>query len=354
MQIQRLEISGLRNIVSALVFPGQQGNLLYGRNGAGKTSLLEAIYLLGNGKSFRGGHIQSLINDSAVGLKVSSKVAGLDQNISDFQLTRKGGEKRVLVNRTVVPNRSSLARQFPIMFFGHETVSAQIATPEARRVFFDWLLFHVEPSFLSVYSNYMGLLKQLKAGLRANIKDGGLWNIYVGDAGEQLHGLRVLVYEELKVIFKEELNKFPELPKVDLVYRCGWSNGQTLAELLQSRHLDHVRLGYCTVGPHRADLQIRNERGEVRGWASRGQLKAYYGIYFLAVLRYFLQNSRYHPLVLIDDLWAEMDTNVAGQFLKSIMACECQFFLTSITAREELVSQYDLTSFHVEHGLVRS
>ncbi|MBL4623492.1 MAG: DNA replication and repair protein RecF [Immundisolibacteraceae bacterium] len=353
MRIKSIEVLGLRNIVSSLLTPGSRGNLISGGNGAGKTSLLEAIYLLGNAKSFRGTNGQSLVNETTKSLKISARVVRPDHSNADFQLVKAGSNKRISINNKPVPNRSTLVRQFPIMFFGHETVSAQISTPQARRVFFDWLLFHVEPDFLAAYSNYGGLLNHFKAGLRNSHKDSELWNVNLAEAGEELHKIRSSIFEELKIIYQQELSFFCELPNVDLVYRNGWATEHALADWLSMRHKDHVRLGYCTVGPHRADFQLRSRRGEVKTWASRGQLKVYYGLYFLTILKYFLRVSDSRPLVLIDDLWAEMDSVLAGKFLKKIMDSECQVFLTSIEDRKELVNQYDMSRFHVEQGLVK-
>ena len=352
MQINRLEIAGLRNISSGLVLPGGSGNLIYGANGAGKTTVLESIYLLGNAKSFRGGSGQSLVNETSSGLKISAKVLQPDQSFVDFQFSRHGAEKKISVSNSSVPNRSTLVRLLPTMFFGHESVSAQVTSPEARRTFFDWLLFHVEPTFLPVYSHYANLFKQLKASLRGRQRSGEIWNAHLGEAGERFNRLRKGVFEELKLAYQLELESFPGLPGVELVYRCGWGVEYKLGEWLAQRYQDHLRLGYCTVGPHRADFQFRSERGEVKAWASRGQLKAYYGIYFLAVLKYFLKHSQSRPLVLVDDLWAELDSDLANQILLKIMGCHCQVFLTSIGPREELVAQYDMSTFHVEHGSI--
>ena len=352
MQISALEISGLRNIEYCLVRPGSSGNLIVGSNGAGKTSFLEAIYMLGNARTFRGGYSQSLVNEGGNSLRVSARVVLPGGSVTELEVIKAGGSRKISVDRKLIPNRSTLVRQFPVMFFGHESIAAQITSSEARRGFLDWLLFHVEPGFHSVFSGYQGVFNQYRASLRARRGGGEVWVSSLAELGEQINSLRQTCYQELRDLFLSELTKFPELPQVELVYRCGWGADNSLEDWLSSKQSDHERLGYCTVGPQRADLQLRNNRGEVRSWASRGQLKVYYGLLFLTFLRYLLKTSDARPLLLIDDLWAEVDQAVADRVLSELMGGGLQVFISSLESRDEIFKGYDMKLFHVERGLV--
>jgi len=352
VHITGLQIKGLRNIDRVTVEPCTGVNLFFGINGAGKTTVLEAIYLTGNAKSFRPGYSQSLVNEKTTGFKVSANAIRGDGSLTDVEIFREGKVRKILINKARVVSRSSLVKQFPVMFFGHESLASQVSFSEARRGFFDRCLFHVEPLYHSHYADYVSALSQFKAGLRSGNAVQSIWNYPLASAGEQLHTYRLDCFLKLQKLFSENLDHFPDLPKVKMVYRSGWGSGHGLGEWLNIKATEHFKLGYCTVGPHRADLQIRGDKGEVKNWASRGQLKVYYGLYFLAFLRYLVAYGRALPIVLLDDLWAEMDESIAEKFLSLVFECNLQLFVSSIKDRPGLTDLFPIQRFHVERGTV--
>jgi len=252
----------------------------------------------------------------------------------------------------MVVNRSSLIKQFPVLFFGHESLAAQTTFSESRRGFFDRCLFHVEPLYHSQYSDYVSALSQFKAALRSGSSGHSIWNQPLASAGEKLHSCRQEGFLKLDEFFAESLDRFPALPKVKMVYRSGWGSQHSLEEWLTVKSAEHLKLGYCTVGPHRGDLQLKGDKGEVKNWASRGQLKVYYALYFLAFLKYLSSHGGLSPVILLDDLWAEMDEAIAEKFLSMVYECDVQLFISSIKDRPGLNELFPIQRFHVEQGMI--
>ena len=351
--IRRLQWRSVRSLAEGELFAGSAGVVLTGSNGAGKTSVLEAIHVLGHGRSFRGRVVDGLIRRGDGCLSV----------FAEFQ--RKGETHRLgiqhfgdrwegRIDGRALEVLTELVTSFPVLVFD-PGVGALVSGPaEERRRFLDFLLFHVEPEFLPWWRRYNRALKQRNALL----KQGGASGLFDGFEAEMavaavpLHRLREMAVERLVEHVEPMMRALsPAFPGCGLSLKPGWKREeQDLAELLYL-HRDRDRdLGFTTMGPHRADLRIE-VLGLSAGQLSRGQVKILCLALVFAQARAVQTGSSIAPVLLLDDLFAELDLDHGRRVLGVVAALGMQAWITSPSIPAALVDDLGgYARFHVEQG----
>src|SRR5690554_633601 len=208
MHIERLLIQQLRNIAQVELNDVARVNIIHGQNGSGKTSLLEAVFCLGYGRSFRTHQHRQMIQSDANHFTVFANVKG--ENGDSFKLgfqRDRQGESEIRINGSGGYRLSELALHVPVQLMTPEGVELVTDGPKARRQFMDWGLFHVEQSQFLYWQQYAKLLKQRNALLRSGRfdSDGGqYWDQQLAVAGEKLTAARANYLDSLN----ERLNSY--------------------------------------------------------------------------------------------------------------------------------------------------
>jgi DNA replication and repair protein RecF len=277
MQFERLQLRGLRCITEASLELASGFNVLVGANGAGKTSVLEAAFLLSHGRSFRSGARDALTQRGTSGLSIFSTVRHDDQRLVRLGLGREGSRWEARVDGGDVPI-GQLVRECAIVCFEPGSHALIAGAAEERRRYLDWGVFHVEHSFISAWRRYQRALKQRNSLLRKGEQlDDALyepWEQELDRAAAMIHQFRSAYLEALLPHLRAQAGLFlPELGSVELRYRSGWAEGEDLLSvLLAQRPRDQAR-GHTTSGAHRADWALSFEHAPQREHLSRGQEK---------------------------------------------------------------------------------
>jgi len=343
--IENLSVQRLRN-VNATVEAHCGINWLYGENGAGKTSVLEAIYVLARGRSFRASNLRAVIGDGSDEFLVTCATRSPETRLA----VQRGRECWVgRIDRQSSNRVSEFARRLPLVLIDPETHQLVEGAPSRRRTFLDWALFHVEPSYLEVWKRYHRLLKQRNAALRGQAADSVLDAIEspMADSAIRLDELRqayvTRLQQALAVIGEEVAFR---LSPLGLVYRPEPAPKASLVALWREQRNRDREVAHTRSGPHRGDLVIRIGERLAAPRLSRGQMK-------LAALQLKLAELRLlapvAPMLLLDDPVSELDAEHLGELLGWI---EQQPFQSWITA----VRPPNLGSaarFHVEQGKIR-
>ena len=273
MTIERLEFSHVRNLRPQSFLPHPHLNLLYGDNGSGKTSVLEALHLLGLGRSFRSGKIRRLINDTASECHITALFAG-GQRAGVRKLADGSSEMR-LNGRSDV-SIADLALQLPLQLLNPEVMDLLDGGSKPRRALLDWGVFHVEHRFYPLWQRYQRALKQRNSLLRnGKIKRSELrpWHVEMAEAASVLHDFRQAYVDGLQSFVQACFNGFlPELA-LELDYLPGWNVSEHLLQLLDEGWERDQQRGHTQLGPHRADLRIRVNGIVADEILSRGQKK---------------------------------------------------------------------------------
>lgn len=358
MRLVRLRAEHLRLFETVEFEPHPGLNVLTGANGAGKTSLIEAVYLLGYGRSFRAGPRDVVVQRGAEALTVFAEVESSDGlHRLGLQRSAKAWEGRV--DGQPVPALSELFQHCAVVLFepgSHELISGPA---EVRRRFLDWGLFHVERGFLPLWRRYQRALKQRNALIRSTGAASELepWEAELASSGEALDALRQRYVALLLPLLREIADQvFPAGGPPELRYQPGWRSAETGLQqaLADSRERDAM-LGYTVPGPHRANWTIRFATVPERDNLSRGQEKLAALACLLAQATLFAQGRGEWPIICLDDLGSELDRQHQQRVLGWLSAVPSQVLISGTEPPHGLEQLPDAShaTFHVEHGALR-
>jgi DNA replication and repair protein RecF len=333
--------------------PGR--NLIWGGNGSGKTSLLEGIFLLGRGRSFRTRNSERLVRHGQERLVVFGRAesSGPMRNgllhALGVEVHRREGT-RARIDATPVGSLADLSRVFPVQVIDPEIHKLIEEGGRRRRRWLDWAVFHVEPQFADWWVRYARTVRQRNAALRERGGSTQPWDVEVAALGERISEARRAVVEQMQPYWREVVAGL-DCPVGELHYFRGWGAQHSLAEALEaSRVRDELR-GLTHMGPHRADVLIRVGGRLAREVLSRGQQKLMAVALTLAQLRLLKEVSGTTPTLLLDDPAAELDSEHLGHFVCQIAPLGCQLVITSLRPETPAFGAPDRV-FHVEQGRV--
>ena len=349
MHITHLRIENFRNLGAVEILPETGLNYFFGENGAGKTSVLEALFLLSRGKSFRTVSSEEMIRHPADSFQVFLEIRhqgeshrlGLERSKRQWR-GRKDGQDVALL--------SELSRSLPVVLMEPNSHSLVSGAPDGRRRFLDWGVFHVEPLFLDTWRQYSRGLKQRNAALRRG-QLGVIESLddIIAPLGEQLSVYRQTYYENLAEEFARQLSSDRNgLQDITLRFQPGWKPGSLAAALEAGRERD-LEQGVSQNGPHRADLLLQREGRAIRSTLSRGEQKNVAACLLLSQAQ-LLKACGQDPLILLDDLASEFDQHHCREVLQKALSCASQVWVTGI--QPDALGD-DSTRFHVERGQVR-
>jgi len=345
-----VEIANFRCIEHATLEFDPRGTGIVGRNASGKTSLLEAIFFLGHGRSFRTSTRHKLIRRGADHFRVIAKVERGERSLVASAEHGHGATQMRLAGRGV-SGVADIAAVLPIQVIDpgvHRLIDEGSA---GRRRLLDWGVFHVKQNFLHEWRRYQRALAQRNAALRDGLDDRlvDAWSGEFLDAADKIDIGRAEYAAVLAPVFVSLASDLLD-EKVELEYRRGWPPEAALSNsLIEVREKDR-RLGTTTVGPHRADLIIRVDGVLARDRVSRGQQK------LLAAALILAQIQATSPAVgddrtclLLDDPAAELDVDKLGKLLGAIERIPAQLIVSSVT--EAGLRGIEIgRRFHVEQG----
>jgi len=355
MSLQTLSIYFLRNIKNATIKPSTGINLITGENGSGKSSLLEAIFILGRARSFRANNIKQVIQFSQTELIVSGQLKQHNGHTHHLgiQFNQKGCEIRVNKENS---NKSELAYSLPILLIHPKSYLLLDGGPQIRREFLDWGVFNYHDDFLICWRNFKKVLQQRNALLKTKkIAQINVWNTELIQYGTIVTKYRNEYIRKLEPVFFEICNYFVNFPKMELKFISGWDAAETFNQALENDLQKDLRYGFTHSGPHRCDVCVLSEGRLVKQVASRGQLKLLMLSLKLAQVKLMNTEKNNAVCVLIDDLTAELDILNKAKLIKYLSELNCQVFMstTELSNFGDLSELDNYKVFHVEHGEIK-
>jgi len=355
MALSLLEVRNVRNLASVSISPSPHFNLLFGANGSGKTSILEAIHILGLGRSFRTTQARKLVRDNSETATVFGRI-NLGERVIGVGVQKKNAEPTLIkVDGCVVDSASNLAELLPLQLLTPESHELLQGEPKERRAFMDWGLFHVEHGYLDLWRRYRRVLQQRNAGLRSRLRTADLaqWDKVLAEAGEQIALLRARYLAKLAEDMLPLYERLVGGPVPALSYRRGWSKENPLLDVLVRNRESELSVGHTLAGPHRGDVRLLVQGQDGVDVLSRGQLKLAVCAMRLGQANHLRRSTGQVCTILVDDLPAELDSDRRQRLLAVLAQMDAQCFVTA-TERELVVDAAwsDRKVFHVEHGAV--
>lgn len=358
MIIELLRIDGLRSLRDVELAPAPGFNLLVGGNGAGKTSVVEALNLCGHGRSFRSASPDALIGHGREGFSIFARFRDAEGRQRKLGLGRSAGTWRLRLDGELVTLLSDCIQPFAGITIEPEACGLVAGPGEARRRYLDWLLFHVEPDFAAVARRYQRALRQRNAGLRAGLSDRQLlvWEQEMALSGESIDAWRRQAVAALQEPVAGLLDALvPALGQCSLGYRRGWPADTALLEALEAgRGADRER-GFSQRGPHRGDWRLVLPGQLEQQDLSRGQAKLASVAALLAQAVVLRERTGTWPLFACDDLGSELDPDHLARVLGWLSGTGAQVLLTLTHLDERWTPwrQRGSAVFHVEQGRVQ-
>ena len=352
MSLQKLDIYHVRNLKQVSLYPAPKINLIYGNNASGKSSLLEAIHLLGRANSFRSTTVKNVIHFTQDNLIVSGKVLFTTGHVSTLGIQHDGKQLQIRIDEETRHSRSELAYALPLQLIHPKSYQLLDAGPQLRREFMDWGVFNQHTDFLNQWRQFKKALSQRNALLKIRrIKELNVWNHELQQYGTIVANYRQQYLSELMPFFLKIAQQFLALENLELKLIQGWEDECLLDKLVEDQEKD-LRYGFTHSGPHRADFQLLVESRKVKDFVSRGQLKLLVLSLKLAQVEHLLANGFQSGCVLIDAAVAELDLASRSKLLAFLAAMNVQVFMTA-TERDEFgdlsnIGEYKM--FHVKHG----
>jgi len=350
LHINKLQISNLRNLTSVEIEPHPRLNIIYGPNGAGKTSVLESIVVLSRGRSFRTAQAAELIGPAGSTFQVFAETFSESSKTSRIGLERSKKHWRARKDGLDLSQLSQLTRVLPLVLMEPNSHLLVSGTPEVRRKFLDWGMFHVEQEFLQVWRRFSKILKQRNAALRFNQEELlDSMDVVFCDLGIRLGQLRKAHSEsvaEQALVILTELSS--GLERIRFEYRNGWPKGSLSDSLTNNRKNDLIK-GATGSGPHRADIALIYRETSARAMLSRGEQKILASAMLLSQAD-ILARQRKTPVLLLDDLASEFDAEHYQSVLNRALKAGGQVWVTGTSKQ---VLSVDHKMFHVKHGEVK-
>lgn len=336
-------------------------NLFFGQNGSGKTSLLEAVHLLGMARSFRSGNAKSLITHGERACTVFGERLSDGGGVRALGVTRAlDGELTLRIAGDTVRSVARLADELPLMLINNESFELLVGAPQQRRRYLDWGVFHVEHRYREFAQRFQRLMSQrnhlLRRG-RISSRDVAPWDQELARCGEAVSEGRQLFADRLQPVFHAFMATLaPELGDIVLRYRRGWDSQHSYLAVLERSLESDLEQGFTQSGPQRADLRVTVDGYSAAETLSRGQQKLVVCALKLAQGQLLAESASDPGLYLIDDLPSELDAERCERICRCLAGLGAQTLLTCVERgalpAHWLGDESDLAMFHVEHGQV--
>jgi DNA replication and repair protein RecF len=343
-----LKVNNVRNISNVHITPSAGLNLVVGPNASGKTALLEAIHLLARARSFRTPRIKEVIQRGQETLQVSAQISKKKIGTVATGIEKSYGTTVIRFAGEPLKTVSEQANNIPLIIITPDSHNLVTGSPNDRRHWLDWAMFHVEPSYITVWRKYQkalrnrnNLLKYGKKGQEIVSWESGM--LTAANALNELRGnfIKVLQYQ-LAITVQGSFSIPPTLK-----FSEGCPDNLKFEDYLEKDREKDRQLGYTRYGPHRADVLFLTENSLITQSFSRGQIKKYIVALLVAQALSYESINEEKPVFLIDDYAAELDVDGQEQLLDLLRRYGGQTFLTSTEAEEELKGA---SMFHVERG----
>ena len=366
MRIKKLVLNGYRSYEHAELAPEAGLNLLYGANAAGKTNVLEAVFLCALGRSHRTSKDQELIGHGLGGAYVGL-TAETDTGTRTIEIKLRASDpaqkisdkKQIFIDRQRAEKAGELMGVINVVMFSPEDLALVKNSPAERRRFMDMELCQLKPAYYMQAASYNAALRQRNALIKeafANPIDPDMldmWNAQLARTGAEVMRARQRFMDELSTVAsdmhrrltggKEQLFAFYD-PNVPFDGNAEYA----IYEALEASREDDLRRGFTTRGPHRDDIGIKLGDTDVRVYGSQGQQRTAALSLKLSELALMRGITGESPVLLLDDVLSELDESRRKALME--LAFDCQCLMTSTNAESFDFGGKEPTLFEVKDG----
>jgi len=351
VKLERLSIQHLRNIESADLTFGDM-NIFVGNNAQGKTSILEAIFILAFTKSLRTNKEKESIQYQQPTATIQGTVVDGEYS-TEYQIELKNDHKTTIINRDVVGKISDYVGNIPVVLFSPEDLDLIKGEPSVRRRFFDLDVGQTNKYYLHEVMVYRQLLKRRNDQLRQQVELNDYTMVLTERLalyGEQIVEKRKEFIEQLVPFIQSVHNVISNQKETITIDYNPKYQGNLFQDLTEKYAVD-LQAQTTTMGPHRDDFEIRINGKDVAKYGSQGQQRSVVLSMKIGLAKYIDSLKNSPPLLLLDDVFSELDDQRIQALIKSLPK-NTQTFITTTSLDVVTVSQKKASIFIVDAGKV--
>ena len=355
MIFKQIELENFRNYGNQKIEFHDKLNLLLGKNAQGKTNLLESLFIMGLGKSFRTNKDSDMIAFGKDFARASCVVEG-EKGETDIDIVYQKEGKIVKVDGVKLTRSIDLLEHVYIVVFSPDDLKIIKEGPEHRRRFLDRELCQIKPVYYSDLGNYKKVLKQRNFLLREKSPDKNLFSVF--DASLADYGTRIAKerkeftkrLQELSSRIHSDISQGQEDLKLE--YETSVSSKEEFRELLEKNFESDVYKGFTSFGPHKDDLKIEVNGTDIRTFGSQGQQRTAALSMKLAEIGLIRQETGCSAVLLLDDVLSELDQGRQRYLIEAMK--DVQVFLTATEIDEDVKKMLpEGYEFHIENGIAK-
>jgi len=369
MYINKILLKNYRNIEKTYLNLNPNLNIFIGNNGQGKTNLLESVYLIATTESHRTNRDSELINWDKDKALIQLKLLKKDYDLT-ISYEIEGRNKSIKINNNPLEKISDLVGNLNVILFSPEDLKIIKGGPSNRRKFLDLEISQVNPYYYHLLKEYDHIIKQrnnlLKKMYYQKNKDINLlevWDEKLAEKGSKILFKRLKVLKKLKILARLSQRKLTNgNENLSINYDCtlNINNDYSLEDIknvflnkLKDDRNDEFERGYTLSGPHRDDLIFKINKVNVRKYGSQGQQRTVALGLKLAELEFMKSESGEYPVLLLDDVFSELDKTRKNTLL-SIINDKIQTLITTTDLDDIDNFKYKRSSkiFNVKNGII--
>ncbi|MGM0369446.1 MAG: DNA replication/repair protein RecF [Bacillota bacterium] len=366
MYLSQLFLSQFRNYGKEHLEFNQNLNLLVGNNAQGKTNLLEAIYLLGTGNSHRTNINSELVNWDQDGFYLKGELIKESQDYK-LEMKLKGRSKEIRVNDNKLEKTADLLGYLNIIIFSPEDLELVKGSPSLRRKFINLELSQIQPYYKHTLKEYDQVVKQ-RNNLLKKIRDVNapttmleVWDQQLVDLGTKIIIKRLEALKKLKVLarlMQRKLTNGQETLQLAYDSKLNLNPNDSKEEIkekfetyLKRKRKKEIERGVTTIGPHRDDISLLVNDIDVRKYGSQGQQRTTALALKLSELEFMKSEIGEYPVLLLDDVFSELDNKRSSYLLETIKN-KIQTFITSTNLKRLNDLKQEHTVYRIKNGSV--
>ncbi len=326
-----------------------------GNNGQGKTNILEALYYLCYGTSFKTKNENIIIKNSKKQMAVAAKFEKNDGSKNKISIQIDNGLKKIILNEKNIIDRRDIIYNMPCIIFCHSDLDFVIGNPDKKRLFFDQTLSLLDSEYVTILRNYKKVLKNRNRLLK-NSEDKNLIDIYTEkliDYGLLIQEKREDIIVKFNNIIPNMFNKISDLKGIiNIDYVKSWkkNNKSELLDYYKSKYDYEKKMKTSCYGPHRDSFNYRFDNIDFNNFASTGQLR------LLSLILRSIQGIFYRriigkkPILLLDDVLLELDNEKRSVFMNNLPEYSQAFY--TFLPDSSVLDNHKAKIFNIERGMI--
>lgn len=325
MHVKEIVLNKFRNIKNCKIEFDEKFNVIYGDNAQGKTSLIEAIYYVSTGKSFRTRKILEQIRENEKEMTVFSKT-----NVGTFSVQLSREKKSFYISKSKVRYKEYIGKTL-VISFSPEDISLIMDAPENRRRFFNYEISQINPEYLILLIEFQKVIKIRNKLIKENMMETDIFKIYNEkfiQISKKIYFHRKKYINELNEYINRKYREIFDNKNLGLHYEKS-CNYEELDRVLETKKEKEKNLGFTLYGPHKDEFSFILNGKKVKSFASQGEKKSVIFSLKLAQIEYIIEKINEKPVVLLDDISAYFDEIRKDSLIGYLSKKNIQCFFTS-------------------------